>query len=360
MARIDSFLRLVAEQEASDLHFHAGKIPLIRHDGDLMPIPFRELSDGEATRFLHEILSAKQRETLDADNELDFMYELPGAGRFRANVFRQQHGLGAVFRIIPYQIPSVDDLMLPPAVRQLARLNNGLVLVTGPTGSGKTTTLAAIVHEINRTSQRHIITIEDPIEFVHKSDQCAITQRQIGEHAESFSSALRSAVREAPDVIVVGEMRDLETITLALSAAETGSLVFGTLHTSSASKSIDRIIDMMPEENRDQMKGVLSVMLKGVLAQNLCKRADGDGRVALLELLLNNYAVSNMIREGKLHQLESYLASASNDPASGMQSFDSCILRYVKEGLITADDAIPFASFPDQVRKVAASLGEDK
>ncbi len=358
MARIDSFLRLVAEQQASDLHFHAGKLPVIRHDGDLMPIPFRALSESEAERFIREILSEKQSEQLDAEDELDLMYELEGVARFRANIFRQQHGLGAVFRIIPYQIPTIDDLMLPASVRTLCRLQNGLVLVTGPTGSGKTTTLASIVNEINRTQQRHIITIEDPIEFVHVTDQCVLTQRQVGDHAESFASALRSAVREAPDVIVVGEMRDLETINLALSAAETGVLVFGTMHTSSASKSIDRMIDMMPEETRDQMRGVLSVILKGVVAQNLAKRADGDGRVALIEVLLNNYAVSNMIREGKMHQIESTLQSASNDPASGMQSFDSCIVRYVREGVIDVEAALPYSSFPEAVKRAAAQAME--
>jgi twitching motility protein PilT len=357
--RLDSFLRLVAEQQASDLHFHSGKVPVIRHDGDLMPIPFRILTESESWRFIREILTDKQAAALETENELDFMYELPGTGRFRANVFRQQGGWGAVFRIIPFTIPAIDDLMLPPSVRKLCSLGNGLVLVTGPTGSGKTTTLAAIVNEINQTTPRHIITIEDPIEFVHPSATSVVTQRQVGEHAESFASALRSAVREAPDVVVVGEMRDLETITLALSAAETGSLVFGTLHTSSAAKSIDRIIDMLPDDSRDQMRGVLSVMLKGVLAQNLCKRADGEGRIALHELLLNNYAVSNMIREGKLHQIESYLHQASNDPTTGMQSLDSCIVRYVKEGLVTVDDALPFAAFPDHIRKIAAQVGAE-
>ena len=359
MARLDSFLRLVAEQQASDLHFHAGKVPLIRHDGDLVPVPFRVLSDNEASRYIQEILTPPQLETLQAENEIDFMYEIEGTGRFRANVFRQQHGLGAVFRIIPYRIPEIEDLMLPHGVRKLSQLNNGLILVTGPTGSGKTTTLAAIISEINRTSQRHIITIEDPIEFVHKSEQCVVTQRQVGEHAESFASALRSAVREAPDVVVVGEMRDLETITLALTAAETGSLVFGTLHTASAAKSIDRIIDMMPDDSREQMRAILAGLLKGVVAQNLCKRANGDGRIALIELLLNNYAVSNMIREGKINQIESHLQSASNDPASGMQSNDACITRYLIGGLITLEDALPFANNPDQVRKAVAAAGEE-
>ena len=359
MARLDSFLRLVAEQQASDLHFHAGKTPLIRHDGDLVPIPFRVLGASEASRYVEEILTPRQAEILQAENEVDFMYELAGSGRFRANVFRQQQGIGAVFRIIPYRIPTMEELLLPTHVRKLSQLTNGLVLVTGPTGSGKTTTLAAIVSEINRTSERHIITIEDPIEFVHKSDLCVVTQRQVGEHAESFASALRSAVREAPDVVVVGEMRDLETITLALTAAETGSLVFGTLHTSSAAKSIDRIIDMMPDDSREQMRGILAVLLKGVVAQNLCKKAAGDGRVALIELLLNNYAISNMIREGKINQIESHLQSASNDPASGMQSNDDCIVRYIIQGLITAEDALPFANNPAQVRKSVAAAGDE-
>src|SRR5262249_40141947 len=255
MARIDSFLRLVAEQQASDLHFHSGNPPIIRHDGDLMPLPFRLLSRDETRRFIYEILSAEQRQEFEEQNELDLIYVIDGVGRFRTNVMVQSQGIGAVFRIIPHRLPGLDELMLPRAVRKLTQLQNGLVLVCGPTGSGKTTTLAAMVNEINRTSQRHVITIEDPIEFLHAPLQSAITQRQVGKHTETFAGALRSALRESPDVIVVGEMRDLETITLAISATETGVLVFGTLHTNSASKAIDRIIDAVGEEGQEQIRG---------------------------------------------------------------------------------------------------------
>jgi twitching motility protein PilT len=264
-------------------------------------------------------------------------------------------GVGAVFRIIPDRLPTLDDLNLPNAVKKLTQLQNGLVLVTGPTGSGKTTTLAAMVNEINKCSQRHIITIEDPIEFVHRPMQSVVTQRQVGEHAESFASALRAALREAPDVVIVGEMRDLETIQLALSATETGVLVFGTLHTNSAAKAMDRIIDAVPEESRDQTRSVLSVLLRGVICQQLCRKAGADGRVAALEILLQNYAVAHMIRENKLHQLDGYLQSASND-GSGMQSLDYCLANYVREELITAQEAVHMSAYPDQMKKLLESM----
>jgi twitching motility protein PilT len=227
LARLDSFLRLVVEQKASDLHFHSGVVPLIRHDGDLVPLNFRALSDTDARRFLLEILTPEQRTSFDRDQELDFIYNLPEVGRFRANLFQQARGIGSVFRIIPNRLPTIEELYLPPVVKKLTQLQNGLVLISGPTGSGKTTTLAALVHEINKTSSRHIITIEDPIEYVHSPLQSVVTQRQVGRHVESFSSALRSSLRESPDVVVTGEMRDLETIQVALQAAETGVLVFG-------------------------------------------------------------------------------------------------------------------------------------
>ena len=277
MARLDSFLRLVVEQQASDLHFSAGTIPTIRHDGDLVALPFRVLSESETRRFLVEVLTPAQRKELEETNDLDFVYELPEVGRFRANYFRQSRGLGGVFRVISPKVPLLEDLELPDAVRRLTHLPSGLVLVTGPTGSGKTTTLAAMVNEINRTSHRHIITIEDPVEFLHQPNKSIITQRQVGVHVATFSSALRSALREAPDVIVVGEMRDPETMALALSAAETGSLVLGTLHTNSAATAIDRIIDAMSDEMQDQVRGVLSVLLRGVIAQHLIKRAHRRG-----------------------------------------------------------------------------------
>ena len=358
MARLDSFLRLVVDQQASDLHFHSGNVPIIRHDGDLVPLPFRPLSDLECRRFVLEIMTPAQKATFERDQEMDLVYVMPGVGRFRTNIFTQAHGIGAVFRVIPLRIPSFDDLRLPPVIKKLADSANGLVLVTGPTGSGKTTTLAAVVDYINRNSNRHLITIEDPIEFLHDQYQCVLTQRQVGVHVESFSSALRSALRESPDVVVVGELRDLETINLALSAAETGVLVFGTLHSNSAAKAVDRIVDAFPEEQQDQTRSALSVLLKGVVAQQLCKRATGDGRVAALEVLLQTYAVSHMIREGKVHQIEGYLQSVEND-GSGMQSLDTGLFKFVREGVVSLEDALKVANVPENIRRLASELPEE-
>lgn len=358
MARLDSFLRLVVEQGASDLHFHAGTTPTIRHDGELVELPFRVVSDLEARRFLVEIMTPAQRETFERAQECDFVYALPGAGRFRTNVYMQARGIGAVFRVIPPKVPTFEDLQLPDVIRQQCESANGLVLVSGPTGSGKTTTLAAIVDYINRSSNRHIITLEDPIEFLHQTDACVVTQRQVGSHAESFSAALRSALRESPDVVVVGEMRDLETIQLALSAAETGVLVFGTLHSNSAAKAVVRIVDAFPEEQQDQIRGAVSVLLKCVVAQQLVKKASGEGRLAALEILVQTYAVSHMIRENKLHQIEGYLQTVSND-GSGMQSLDVAVFRYLREGLITVEEAMRVANQPDNLRALAATLPEE-
>jgi twitching motility protein PilT len=358
MARIDSFLRLVAEQGASDLHFHSGNVPIIRHEGELMPLPFRVLSEVETSRFLLELLGDEQRAQFANTQEVDLVYSIPGVARFRVNIFVQSQGLGAVFRVIPNKVPTLEELQLPPSVRRLTQLSNGLVLVTGPTGSGKSTTLAAMVDEINKTSQRHVISIEDPIEFLHQPIKGAITQRQVGKHAESFSSALRSALRESPDVLVVGEMRDLETIHLAISAAETGVLVIGTLHSNSASKAIDRIIDVIPEESRDQVRSTLSVLLRGVVSQHLAKHGSGEGRVAIMEVLLQSYAVANLIRENKIFQIDGYLDTASHD-GSGMQSLDACLFKLLKQGDITVDEALKFANQPESLKRLAAELPED-
>ena len=357
-ARIDSFLRLVVEQQVSDLHFHGGTVPIIRYHGELMPLPFRSMSDTEARRFLLEMLTPEQRETFENERDVDFVYDLEGIGRFRANVFMQNKGIGAVFRVIPNRLPTIDELQFPEAVKKLTRVNNGLVLVSGPTGSGKTTSLAAIVNEINRYSQQHIITVEDPIEFIHEPLQSVISQRQVGRHTASFSHALRSALRESPDVLVIGELRDLETIQLAMAAAETGVLVFGTLHSNSAAKAVDRMIHVLPEESRDQMRGVLSVLLRGVVAQHLVKLASGEGRTAIMEILLQSFGVSHMIRENKLHQIEGYLQSASHD-GSGMQSLDHCVYTNIREGLITLEEGLKIANFPDNLRKQVSELPED-
>ncbi len=351
MARLDAFLRLVTEQQASDLHFHAGNVPVIRHDNDLIQLPFRRLSETEARRFILEILTPEQRKALEDDQDLDFIYTIKGTGRFRANIFRQLNGLSAVFRIIPDRLPTLDELMMPPSLKKLARLANGLVLITGPTGSGKTTTLAALVNEVNLTANRHVITIEDPIEFIHQPNQSVITQRQVGRHVATFAEALRSSLRESPDVVVVGEMRDVETISLALSAAETGVLVFGTLHTNTAPKAVNRIIDALPDESRDQMRGVLSVLLRGIVAQRLMKKANGDGRAAALEVLLQNWAISHMIRENKVHQIEGYLQSA-NTASTGMQSMDSSIFQSIRDGIVTREEGLKTAERPENVESL--------
>ncbi|TVR03669.1 MAG: PilT/PilU family type 4a pilus ATPase [Deltaproteobacteria bacterium] len=358
MARLDSFLELVFAQKASDLHFCAGTAPTIRHDGELMKLPFRQLSDTEARRFLYEILNPAQRQRFDRDMELDFVYSLPGVGRFRANYFIQSRGIGAVFRVIPNSTPSLADLELPPSLNRLIQHNNGLVLVTGPTGSGKTTTLAAMVNEINQTQQRHVLTIEDPVEYVFKPASSLVTQRQVGVHVESFSAALRSALREAPDVIVVGEMRDLETIQLAINAAETGSLVLGTLHTNTAATAIDRIIDSTPEESRDQIRATLSVLVKGIVAQHLIRRSTGEGRIAVCEVLLHNHAIAHMIREDKVYQIDSLLASADGRQ-DGSLGLDVCLYQFLRMGLVDMEEALRVAKSPENLRKLASQIVEE-
>ena len=355
MARLDSFLRLVLDQKASDLHFTSGSKPTIRHNGDLVSIPFRELGERETRRFLYEILTPEQVAEFEARADLDFAYALEGEGRFRVNMFRQRDGLGAVFRIIPQKIPTISEIGLPHQLRKIIDFSNGLVLFTGPTGSGKTTTQAALISEINRSRARHIITIEDPIEFIHGPIRSELTQRQVGKHVKSFHDALRSALREAPDVLLVGEMRDLETISLAISAAETGVLVFGTLHTGSAARSIDRMIDAYPDEQADQIRGVLSVVVRALVAQRLVKLASGEGRVAALEILFNNTAVANMIREGKTHQIESYLQTI--DAATGMQSLDKDLLRLVRERQLAYEEAHKHATYPVVFQELAMQEG---
>jgi twitching motility protein PilT len=358
MARIDTFLRIVASQQASDLHFHAGNVPVIRHDGALVDLPFRVVSEQEAERFLFEILTEEQKARLADERQIDLLYVLPGVGRFRANIFAQSGGLGAAFRIIPNEPPSLEELGLPPVVRKLLKLPNGLVIITGPTGSGKTTTLAAMVREINASEERHIITIEDPIEFVHEPIKSVVTQREVGTHVASFAAGLRSALRETPDIVVVGEMRDRETVQLSLSAAETGVLVFGTLHTNSAARAVDRIVDAVPEDTREQTRSVLSVLLRGVISQHLVRRASGDGRVAAAEVLVQTMGVATMIREGKTHQLAAQLQSSSTE-SGGSQSLDQSLHRLVREGVVAAEDALVVADYPEQLAKLLAELPQE-
>ncbi|MCK6528461.1 type IV pilus twitching motility protein PilT [Myxococcota bacterium] len=338
MARIDTFLRLVVEQRASDLHLGGGAPPAIRSQGDLVFVRFRSLSDVEAKRFLREILSPEQAAEFDRSGELDFAYEVPGIGRFRVNLYVQAGGMAGAFRVIPSEPPTLDGLGLPKVLGRLVSLDSGLVLVTGPTGSGKSTTLAAMVEHVNREAERHVLTIEDPIEFVYTPRRSLISQREIGRHASSFADALRAAMRAAPDVILVGELRDSETISMALSAASSGSLVLATLHTSSAAQTVDRIVDSFAEDQQDQVRGTLAMVLRGVVSQQLCKTADGTRRVAAVEVLVASLAVANMIRENKAYQIPSYMETAGFE-ATGMETMDQCLMRLVRRGEIAAETA---------------------
>lgn len=359
MARINSFLTVVADQGASDLHFCAGKKPIVRHDGRLMKLPFRVLSPAEAKRFLYEILSAEQREIFEEEKELDFVYQLEDGTRFRANYFVQTDGVAGVFRVIKSTPPTLAALELPPLVKKMLTFKNGLVLVTGPTGSGKSTTLAALINELNTTFRRHIITIEDPIEYIHVPQKSLITQRQVGLHCETFAEALRSALRESPDVIVVGELRDYETISLAMTAAETGALVFGTLHTNTAATTIDRVLDATPDESRGQMRAALSVLIRGIVSQQLIRRATGEGRVAALEVLFNDLAVANLIRQDKIHQLEAQLRNADGRGESGNLGLDMCLFKHARLGLITQDQALYYAKDRDFLAQKLIDLPDE-
>lgn len=336
MARIDGLFRMMKEQGASDLHISTGSPPIFRLHGEMVPLNFKALAHEEAQSILYEILNERQKGDFEAKKDLDFAYAIPGLARFRGNIFLQHKGISAVFRIIPSKILSADDLSLPEGVRRLTLLKKGMVLVTGPTGSGKSTTLAAMIDLINATRKEHIITLEDPLEFIHENKQSLLNQRQIGEHSESFTAALRAALREDPDVILVGEMRDLETISLAMTAAETGHLVFGTLHTNSAAKTVDRIIDAFPKDAQEQVRTMLSESLKGVICQQLLKTADGKGRVAALEILIGNPAVGNLIREGKTFQIPSIMQTARKE---GMQLMDQHLLDLLKTRKILPEEA---------------------
>ncbi len=338
MARIDSFLRLVVEQKASDLHFCAGAAPIIRYNGDLIPIKFRTLSGVEARRFLFEILDEEQQKEFTRRMEIDLAYEIPDCGRFRVNMFTQAEGMGAAFRVIPETPPSLEEMRLPHTLAQFADLDSGLVLVTGPTGSGKSTTLAGIVNAINHRHSKHILTIEDPIEFVYDPINSVVSQRQVGRDVDSFADALKASFRESPDVILVGEMRDNETISLAMTLAATGTLVFGTLHTGSAPKSIDRIIDSYPEEQQEQVRGMLSMSLRGVIAQKLCKTVDGLTRIPAVEVMTWSFAISNLIREGKTYQIYSQMQTADRRK-TGMETLDQCLIRLMERGKITPEEA---------------------
>lgn len=332
---ITELLAFSVKNKASDLHLSAGMPPMIRVDGDLRKINVAALDHKEVIKIIFDVMNDHQRKEFEEKLETDFSFEIPNLARFRVNVFTQSRGAGGVFRTIPSKILTMEDLHLPPVFKEIASFPKGLVLVTGPTGSGKSTTLAAIIDYINQTRYDHILTVEDPIEFIYDSQKSLINQREVYRDTHSFNAALRSALREDPDVILVGELRDLETIRLAITAAETGHLVFGTLHTNSASKTINRLIDVFPGDEKAMIRSMLSESLQAVVAQSLLKRND-EGRVAALEIMLCNAAIRNLIREDKVAQMYSTIQTSQ---AKGMQTLDQHLSRLVKDNIISANTA---------------------
>lgn len=335
--KIDAFFQYVFDNKASDLHLSSGKVPMVRVNGELEPVgALPELQHEDVLELLREMSPPSKWEQFERTGDVDFGYELPGLARFRCNFFNQRSGCAAVFRQIPSKVLTAQDLGLPPILTKVAMLKKGLVLVTGPTGSGKSTTLAAMIDHANKNRKDHIITVEDPIEFVHQSQGCMINHREVGLHTESFAAALKGALREDPDIILVGEMRDLETIRLAVEAAATGHLVFGTLHTTNAAKTVDRIIEVFPPEEQNQIRNTLSTSLRCVVAQNLFKRCDVKGRCAALEILIANSAIGNLIREGKTFQIPSAMQIGKKQ---GMQTLDDAILELLNKKWISPEEA---------------------
>ncbi|MDO9556204.1 MAG: PilT/PilU family type 4a pilus ATPase [Coriobacteriia bacterium] len=349
---VDDLLRLMVERGGSDLHVAVGSPPGIRQRGELLPIEnIPVLTPRDTQEMILGLLSEEQRKRFETELELDFAYSIPGLSRFRANVFQQRNSMGAVFRVIPIKIPTLEDLGLPKVCRFLAERPRGLVLVTGPTGSGKSTTLAAMIDHINSTRCMHIITLEDPIEFMHKNKKCYVNQREIGEDTHSFTSALKRVLRQDPDVILVGEMRDLETIAAAITAAETGHLVLATLHTTGGPATVDRIIDVFPPHQQQQVRMQLSGTLEGVLSQVLLRSTDGKSRVMAMEIMLGIPAISNLIREGKTHQMPTIIQGGAS---MGMQTLDQHLKALLQAGKVTFEEAISKAQEP---RELAQMLG---
>ena len=336
MPAIDTYLNQVLQHDGSDLHFLAGDLPRVRQYGELKPLAQEPLNADMVKATLYEIMPKLSIERFETKDGTDFAYSIPGVARFRVNVMRQLNGMGGVFRSIPSKARSAEELNLPEAVRNLCKINSGLILVTGKTGSGKSTTLAAMIDDINTREKGHILTIEDPIEFVHLRKNCLISQREIGVHAATFSSALLSALREDPDVILVGELRDLETMSIAVTAAEMGILVMGTLHTNGAAATVDRMVNAFPADKQPHVRTMLSTSLRGVVSQQLIPKADKKGRVAALEILINTPAISNLIRQGKMDQLENGMQTGS---ASGMRLMDAAIQNLLDQRLISGKEA---------------------
>lgn len=348
MARIDAFLKLTRDQECTDIHFAVGVPPLIRSLGDLTPIKYRDLSAAELESLIFEIITPQQKDDFLAGNDIDLAYENEDIGRFRVSLFRKITGIGAAFRLIQTEIPSLDKLGLPPIAKKFLDAHQGMLLVTGATGTGKSTTLASMVDLLNRTRRLNIITLEDPIEHIHTSKKSLIVQREIGVHVESFAKGLRAALREDPDVILVGELRDPETISMAMTAAETGHLVLGTLHTTSAAKTLDRIIDAVPTSQKAQTSNFLAQNLHGVISQVLVKTADGRHRKAIVEVFINTPAIANLINIGKIFQIPTILQTGQD---KGMQLMDQALLQALKNKEIDPDDAYIHATDKKQFQQ---------
>ena len=336
MAYLDQFLSVILKHGRSHIHFAEGLPPKIRHHGDIMPIRAQPTSREEAVQMMSEICGAQNWENFEKRGDLDFAYEMDEASRFRCNYFKQSNGYGATFRLIPTRIATLEDLGIPLVVREFANFRGGLVLVTGPTGSGKTTTQAALIDYINQNFAKHVITIEEPIEFVHGNKKSTITQREVPTNSSSFAAGLKAALREDTDIVLVGEMRDLETVSLALTAAETGLLVFGTLHTNNARKTVDRMVDVFPADRQPQARAMLANSLRGVVAQLLLKRADRPGRIAVNEILIANPAVAAIIREGATQKLQDVIVSGR---AQGMQFMDDAIWALLERGIVSPHEA---------------------
>ncbi len=343
----------VMEMGASDLHLTAGSPPMVRKRGVLGPLDYPRLTPQQVRDIIYSILTNDQRQKLETDWQIDLAYSIPGRARFRVNAFFQRASMGAAFRLIPQEMPALADLGMPPVLRDFIEKPRGFVLVTGPTGSGKSTTLAAMIDVINETREEHILTIEDPIEFLHKHKKCIVNQREIGADAKTFAEALKGALRQDPDVILVGEMRDLDTISTALTAAETGHLVFATLHTQDAAQTVDRIVDVFPPSQQQQVRVQLSVALQGIVTQQLLPTADGQGRTVAAEILVPTAAVRNLIREGKTHQIYSTLQTGGSH---GMQTMDASLADLVRRGLISRGLAEARSSSPDELRRLMGTV----
>ncbi|MDR2838596.1 MAG: type IV pilus twitching motility protein PilT [Azonexus sp.] len=343
---ITELLAFSVKNKASDLHLSSGLPPMIRVHGDVRRINLPAMAHKDVHSMVYDIMSDAQRKTYEETLECDFSFEIPNLARFRVNAYNQQRGAGAVFRTIPSKVLTLEELNCPKIFKDISEYPRGIVLVTGPTGSGKSTTLAAMVNHVNENTYGHILTVEDPIEFVHESKKCLINQREVGPHTLSFANALRSALREDPDVILVGEMRDLETIRLALTAAETGHLVFGTLHTSSAAKTIDRVVDVFPAAEKDMVRAMLSESLRAVISQTLLKTKDGSGRVAAHEIMIGTPAIRNLIRENKVAQMYSSIQTGQN---VGMQTLDQNLIEMVRRNVVSAAEARNKAANKDAI-----------